>query len=159
IIHRDLKPANVGFTATGQVKVLDFGLAKALSTPKAKLDDAAAPTSPSLMTGAHQILGTPAYMSPEQARGARIDSRTDIWAVGCVLFEMIVARPLFQADTVPETLARILERDPDLAPLSRNATTKVRPLIRRCVQKHVEQRLSSAGDARAEIAMARTAQH
>src|SRR5262249_25629849 len=111
VVHRDLKPANIKLTAKGRVKVLDFGLAKNLVV--SAHHDPARPTIPIDRTGEGVILGTPAYMSPEQARGHAVDSRTDIWAFGCVLFEMLTGRRAFPGATVTETLAAVLEREPD----------------------------------------------
>ena len=135
IIHRDLKPANIKLRPDGTVKVLDFGLAKALAPEQggaaaAHLSQSPTITSPAMMTGVGMILGTAAYMSPEQARGKPVDKRADIWAFGCVLYEMLTGRRAFDADDVSLTMARVLERevDFDLLPV------RCRPeSVRRCV--------------------------
>jgi Tol biopolymer transport system component len=151
IIHRDLKPANVKLRPDGSVKVLDFGLAKAIE-PTADADRASAMNSPTVtspaMTRAGVILGTAAYMSPEQARGRPVDRRADIWAFGCVLVEMLTGRTLFAAETVAETLARIIEREPDLSALPPGTPPAVRSLIARTLQRDPKQRLRDIGEAR-----------
>jgi hypothetical protein len=151
IIHRDLKPANVKVRPDDTVKVLDFGLAKAMEPASGSARDAAANsptfTSPAL-TQAGIILGTAAYMSPEQARGRAVDRRADIWAFGCVLFEMLVGRALFAADTVTETLARVIEREPDLSALPATTPPALRTLLARCLVRDPRQRLRDIGEAR-----------
>ncbi len=150
IVHRDLKPANVTVTPAGLVKVLDFGLAK----PDA---DAAAPElahSPTItVTGTRDglILGTAAYMSPEQARGRPVDKRADIWAFGCVVYEMLTGRKAFDRDTVSDTLAAILERDPDWSAMPAATPAPIRRLLRRCLEKDIGRRLRDIGDASLEI--------
>src|SRR5262249_9559672 len=117
IIHRDLKPANIKVRADGTVKVLDFGLAKALErSPASSIDVSGSPTitSPVMMTGVGVLLGTAAYMSPEQARGKSVDRRADVWAFGCVLYEMLTGRRAFEGEDVSMTLSQILQRDPAL---------------------------------------------
>ncbi len=156
IIHRDLKPANIKVRADGTVKVLDFGLAKALDLGPGKSggpgrdDSSASPTltSPAQMTGMGVILGTAAYMSPEQARGKVVDRRADIWAFGCVLFEMLTAARPFTGDDVADVMSRVLQRDPDLSLLPVETPAHVRALVASCLVKDPRQRLRDIGDAR-----------
>jgi len=154
IIHRDLKPANIKLRPDGTVKVLDFGLAKALNPSAGSAANAVADsptlTSPA-MTRLGMILGTAGYMSPEQARGLPLDRRTDIWAFGCVLYEMLTARQPFPGDTVSDTVAGILSRDPDWATLPEATSAAIRRLLRRCLEKDRRRRLADAADARLEI--------
>src|SRR5262245_32667340 len=140
IVHRDLKPANIKVRSDGTVKVLDFGLAKAIGG-ELEADVTQAVTG----TFAGVVLGTPAYMSPEQARGHAVDKRTDIWAFGCVLLEMLTGRSAFARETVSDTIAAILERDPDWR-LPASAAS-VRPLVQRCLEKDARNRLRDIGDA------------
>jgi Tol biopolymer transport system component len=149
ILHRDLKPENVKLTPGDRVKVLDFGLAKMLGDSSApRLDDSVAPTQTSGGTVQGTILGTAAYMSPEQARGEAVDRRTDIWSFGCLLFEMLSGRSPFAGDTLTDTLAVVLTRDPDWALLPDATPPPVRELLRRCLQKDRRRRLNHMGDAR-----------
>ena len=153
IIHRDLKPSNIKVRSDGTVKVLDFGLAKAVE-PAAGTSSSGS-NSPTIttpaMTQAGMILGTAAYMSPEQVRGKTVDKRADIWAFGCVLYEILTGKHLFAGDSVPETLALILTRQPDLAALPAATPARIRTLIERCVVKDPRQRLRDIGDARLDL--------
>ncbi len=156
IMHRDLKPANVKVTPEGKVKVLDFGLAKALADEPASSDPGQSPTLSLAATRAGTILGTAAYMSPEQARGKRLDRRTDIWAFGCVLYELLAGRSAFGGEGVPDTLARVMEREPDWEKLPAATPAKLRELMRRCLQKDRANRLRDIGDARFDLEAAPT---
>jgi serine/threonine protein kinase len=157
VIHRDLKPANIKVRADGTVKVLDFGLAKLGNGDANKANAAQSPTVTSpAMTHEGIILGTAAYMSPEQASGKPLDARTDVWAFGCVLYEMLTGRPAFTGDSVSEVLASVLAREPDLTALPAAAPPSIRRLIRRCLQKNRTDRLRDIGDAWLEIVDAGT---
>ncbi|UCC96988.1 MAG: serine/threonine-protein kinase [Phycisphaerales bacterium] len=143
VIHRDLKPGNIKITPEGKVKVLDFGLAKALGGET--VDQHSTITEPG------RIVGTPAYMSPEQVRGQTADKRTDIWSFGCVLYEMLTGRVPFEGKTISDTLAAVLDRDPDLDVLPKATPLSIRILLGRCLEKDVRRRLQDIGDARIEI--------
>jgi Tol biopolymer transport system component len=152
IVHRDLKPANVKITPEGKVKVLDFGLAKAVEVAPVHT----ASNSPTLLSAAAMsggiVLGTAGYMSPEQAKGHSADQRSDIFSFGCVLYEMLTGRQAFHAETVTETLAAILMREPDLNALPQNLHPKIEELIRRCLAKNRKERWHAVADVRLEIA-------
>jgi Tol biopolymer transport system component/predicted Ser/Thr protein kinase len=164
IIHRDLKPANVKVRDDGTVKVLDFGLAKALGSPEIRgagsspsIDNSPTITSPFQMSQLGVVLGTAAYMAPEQAKGKAIDKRVDIWAFGCVLFEMLTGRKPFDGEDVTDVLASIVRADPDWTALPRETPAALRTLLRRCLQKDRRERLPDIGAARLELQELRTA--
>jgi eukaryotic-like serine/threonine-protein kinase len=146
IVHRDLKPSNVMIAPNGSVKVLDFGIAKMLAASAT----GGAPGAVDFVT-AGVVLGTPSYMSPEQASGTPADKRTDIWAFGCVLYEVLTGRRAFEKDSVPDTLAAVIEQEPDWSALPRSTPPKVVDLLRRCLQKNPHWRLRDIGDARIDF--------
>lgn len=148
IVHRDLKPANVKLKSDGTVKLLDFGIAKALGVGGFQAQASSAPTATEIGT----VLGTAPYMSPEQARGSAVDKRADIWAFGCVLYEMLTGRTAFLGDDTASTLARVLEREPDMRLLPAGISAAARRTLELCLQKDVKQRLRDMGDARLSLA-------
>jgi serine/threonine protein kinase len=153
IVHRDLKPANVKITPTGTVKVLDFGLAKAMAPTGAMSTSVSISptiTSPA-MTQAGMILGTAAYMAPEQARGKTVDRRADIWAFGAVVFEMLTGRRPFGGDDISITLAFVMTKEPEWAALPSETPSALRRLLRWCLAKDPKRRLQAIGDARVQI--------
>ena len=151
IIHRDLKPANIKVTNDDAVKVLDFGLAKALEGDAPSQDISTSPTISRMATQAGILLGTAAYMSPEQARGKSVDRRADIWAFGCVLYQMLTGKHTFPGQTVTDTLASVIKEQPDWSQLPPQTPARVRVLLQRCLQKDPKQRLRDIGDARISL--------
>ena len=156
IVHRDLKPANIKLRPDGTVKVLDFGLAKAVDAASTRpaADGSSSPTLTALATGAGMILGTAAYMSPEQARGRAVDKRADIWAFGVVLWEMLTGRRLFDGETIGDTLAAVLTQTPELADLPATTPGAVRQTLARCLVRDPRQRLRDIGEARIALSRA-----
>src|SRR5215813_11894628 len=150
VVHRDFKPANVKITPDGKVKVLDFGLAKALAGEARDVDLS---NSPTLMSGSMRgvILGTTAYMSPEQAKGAVLDRRTDIFAFGCVVYEMLTGQRAFPGETVSEIIAAVIRSEPDWSRLPVEVPPEIRRLLSRCLQKERSRRLRDIADARFQI--------
>ena len=160
IVHRDLKPANIKITPDGQVKVLDFGLAKLVAGEAGGWTEAPAtpltnsPTLTAPVTHAGVILGTAAYMAPEQAKGRPVDRRADVFAFGCVLYEMLTGRPAFEGDNVADILSRVLQRDPDWTRVPQNVPPSVRTLMRLCLEKDPRKRRQAAGDLRVDLEQA-----
>src|SRR5437867_1443723 len=152
IIHRDLKPANVKITPEGTVKVLDFGLAKALGNHTAGPLLSDSPTLSLAATNAGVIIGTAAYMSPEQARGRNADQRSDVFAFGCVLYEMLTGRQAFDGDDVSDVLASVLKSQPDVSTLPADVNPRLRDLLRRCLEKDPRKRWHCIADMHLEIA-------
>ncbi len=151
IVHRDLKPANIKITPEGGIKVLDFGLAKAVGGDGASSDLTLAPAVTGVGKREGLVVGTAAYMSPEQARGLAVDKRSDIWAFGCVVYEMLTGRVAFAGDTVSDSIAKILEREPDWALLPATTPASIRRLLLRSLAKDPKKRLKDISDARLEI--------
>jgi Tol biopolymer transport system component len=154
IVHRDLKPANIKVRSDGMVKVLDFGLAKALdttTTSNANVTQSPTITTPAMMTRVGMILGTAAYMSPEQAKGRSADKRSDVWAFGCVLYEMLTGKRAFGGSDVSDTLAAILRSEPSWNALPANVPPSIHRLLRLCLEKDMNRRRQSAADVRIDI--------
>jgi len=151
IVHRDLKPANIKVRPDGTVKVLDFGLAKAMESPSAlspSVSQAPTITTPAMMTGVGMILGTAAYMSPEQAKGRTVDRRADVWAFGAVLYEMLTGQRAFGGDDVSEVLSRVLQREPEWAALPSGLSSTLVVYLKRCLHKDLRQRIGDIQDVR-----------
>src|SRR5215470_3781947 len=148
VIHRDLKPANIKIAPGGKVKVLDFGLA---AVRESEASSSAASHSPTMMSTPGMIMGTAAYMSPEQARAKTVDKRSDIFSFGCVLYEMLTSRQAFGGEDVPDILSRILQRDPDWSALPPDLSPQVATILRCCLEKDLVNRRRDIGDVRIDI--------
>jgi serine/threonine protein kinase len=147
VVHRDLKPANIKLTPSGTVKVLDFGLAKALGPRASDVNLSAVPTvANASIVGT--VVGTPGYMSPEQARGKEVDARSDIWAYGCVIYEMLTAQQAFGGETIADVVAKIVASPPDLSLLPKDTPSSLRLLLSAALNKNASQRLQHIGDTR-----------
>jgi len=151
IVHRDLKPANIKIAADDTVKVLDFGLAKALEGDPASIDISTSPTISRMATMQGVLLGTAAYMSPEQAKAKPVDRRADIWAFGCVLYEMLTGKMAFYGEAITDTLAAVIKSEPDWSQVPASTPMRIRVLLQRCLQKDPKQRLRDIGDARISL--------
>jgi len=156
VIHRDLKPANVKVTPEGKVKILDFGLAKAFEAETPAADISQSPTLTEEMTRAGVILGTAAYMSPEQAKGKSVDKRADVFAFGAVLYELLTGKRAFEGETITETIAAVLKSEPDWDALPDTTPWRIQDLLLRCLQKDVHDRLDGIANLRIEIKLALT---
>jgi eukaryotic-like serine/threonine-protein kinase len=154
ILHRDLKPANIRRTPQGRVKVLDFGLAKALMSGGPSDDPMMSPTITQAGTIAGSILGTASYMSPEQARGKPLDRRSDVWSFGCILYETLAGERAFPGETISDVIAKVIQSEPDWSLLPKGLPAGIRRLLGRCLQKDAEKRIRDIGDARLEMAEA-----
>ncbi len=151
ITHRDIKPANIKVTPQGEVKVLDFGLAKIFESDRADVNLSESPTLSPAPTGDGQIVGTPAYMSPEQVRGQQVDKQADIWAFGCVLYALLTGKQAFRGETIHDTISKVLNGEPDRQALPPSTPLNLHTLLRRCLHKDANRRLHDIADARIEI--------